>query len=425
MANERDFLDEIIEIQKDWKAVSNPLGNLATALTTEAEPEKPWDPSQFKFTARGNASSCSRCSSKDPKVCSACLDVCPVGAITIKDGTIKVASNCRKCGLCVSVCPTDAMTDGHNTPRKMYDRIVKAAASHETCYVTCTRALGRNPLDNEVVFPCVGCIPTAVWFSVLSDYRNVSVYLPLGICDRCRTKTGEGVYVDQIARAEELTTRSVGLECDEGQMSRKKKRSFERREFMESLVRSGQQALAISNPALASARAIAKRLEEHTRQINQLQKTLEQACGSTTNQHKRRLLTQKRSLELSTFQSHPRLAERVKVKAPVCDSSKCTMCGECAKACPTHTIELDDAGRFSVEPTYCVSCGACVSACREKALKLKRVDPELLIVPDPDAERREEALKRQKADLERLKAEGRAKLSKAAKALEQLDQDDK
>jgi len=101
------------------------------------------------------------------------------------------------------------------------------------------------------------------------------------------------------------------------------------------------------------------------------------------------------------------------------------MCGECAKACPTHTIELDDAGRFSVEPTYCVSCGACVAVCREKALKLKRVDPELLIVPDPDAERREEALKRQKADLERLKAEGRAKLSKAAKALEQLDQDDK
>ena len=40
MANERDFLDEIIEIQKDWKAVSNPLGNLATALTTEVEPEK-------------------------------------------------------------------------------------------------------------------------------------------------------------------------------------------------------------------------------------------------------------------------------------------------------------------------------------------------------------------------------------------------
>ena len=111
MANERDFLDEIIEIQKDWKAVSNPLGNLATALTTEAEPEKPWDPSQFKFTARGNASSCSRCSSEDPKVCSACLDVCPVGAITIKDGTIKVASNCRKCGLCVSVSVPSSVSD--------------------------------------------------------------------------------------------------------------------------------------------------------------------------------------------------------------------------------------------------------------------------------------------------------------------------
>lgn len=423
MANERDFIDEMIEIQKDWKAVSNPLGNLATALTTEAAPEKPWDPSQFKFTARGNASACSRCSSKNPSVCSACLDACPVNAIAIKDGSIKVSSACRKCGLCISVCPTDAMTDGHNTPRKIYDRIVKAAASHEMCYVTCTRALGRNPQDNEVVLPCVGTVPTAVWFSVLSDYKNVSVYLPLGICDRCRTRTGEEVYVDQIARAEKLTTRPVGLECDEGQMSRKKKRSFERREFMESLVRSGQQALAISNPALASARAIAKRLEEHTRQINQLQKTLEQVCGATTNQHKRRVLTQKRSLELSTFQNHPRLAERVKVKAPVCDSSRCSMCGECAKVCPTHTIELDDAGHFSVEAVYCLSCKACVAACPEKALKLKRVDAEKLIVPDPDAERREEELKKQKVELERLKKEGRAKLGKAAKALEKLDKD--
>ena len=100
------------------------------------------------------------------------------------------------------------------------------------------------------------------------------------------------------------------------------------------------------------------------------------------------------------------------------------MCGECAKACPTHTIELDDAGRFSVEPTYCVSCGACVAVCHEKALKLKRVEAEQLIVPDPDAERREEELKKQKMELERLKAEGRAKLGKAAKALEKLDKDE-
>lgn len=423
MADERDFLDEIIEIQKDWKAVSNPLGNLATALTTEAEPEKPWDPSQYKFTARGNSTSCIRCSTQNDAICSACLDACPVGAIAMKGSSIKVSSACRKCGLCVAVCPTDAMTDGHNTPRKIYDRIVKVAASHETCYVTCTRALGRNPLDNEVVFPCVGCIPTAVWFSVLADFRNVSVYLPLGVCDRCRTKTGEEVYVDQIAKAEELTTRTVGLECDEGQMSRKKKRSYERREFMESLMRSGQQALAISNPALASARAIAKRLEDHTRQINQLQKTLEQVCGTTTNQHKRRILTQKRSLMLSTFQDHPRLAERVKVKAPVCDTSRCSMCGECVKVCPTHAIELDDAGRFSVEPIYCLSCKACAAVCPEKALKLKRVESEQLIVPDPDAERREEELKKQKVELERLKKEGRAKLGKAAKALEKLDKE--
>ena len=41
--------------------------------------------------------------------CGACVDTCPVGAITL-DGTAKVdADACVDCGACEGVCPTGAI----------------------------------------------------------------------------------------------------------------------------------------------------------------------------------------------------------------------------------------------------------------------------------------------------------------------------
>lgn len=424
MAIERDFLDEMIELQKDWKAVSNPLGTLSRALMEEEKPEKPWVPGEYKFRPRGNSSACPSCVGKSLDYCTACLDVCPVDAIRIENGTLLISDTCRKCGLCLAACPVDAITDGHNTPRKIYDRIMKAAASHEMAYVTCTRALGRNPEDNEVVLPCVGIVPSSVWFAILADYPNVSVYLPVGICDRCRTTTGEEFYVDQIGTAEEKTTRSVGLEVEEGALNREKRRSFERREFMDSLIRTGERAIAFTNPALASAKAVASRVAEHTKQINQLQRTLEEACGPINSQRKRRLLTQKRSVELAVLQDHPRLAERLGVTVPVCDMSKCTMCGECATICPTHTVELDEGGRFIVETAYCMSCEACIKACPENALTMVQANTDDLVIPDPEAERLAKEAERAREEIDKLKEKGREQLKRAGDVLEQLDDEE-
>ncbi len=49
--------------------------------------------------------------------------------------------------------------------------------------------------------------------SILTDFDNVSVYpMPLGVCDRRRTTTGEGgIYPGHIATAEEWTGATVGL----------------------------------------------------------------------------------------------------------------------------------------------------------------------------------------------------------------------
>ena len=69
-----------------------------------------------------------------------------------------------------------------------------------------------------------------------------------------------------------------------------------------------------------------------------------------------------------TLQRHPKYAVRLHPQRPVCDSEKCTMCGECVNACPVHACELSDNGIFKVEAAYCNECGACLAACGEHAL---------------------------------------------------------
>ena len=58
MSEKRDLLDDIIDIQKDWTAVKNPLGNLADALAAEPGSEPEWDPSRYKWRPRASTTSC-------------------------------------------------------------------------------------------------------------------------------------------------------------------------------------------------------------------------------------------------------------------------------------------------------------------------------------------------------------------------------
>ncbi|MDY4523342.1 MAG: 4Fe-4S binding protein [Atopobium sp.] len=424
MADENhDLLDSLIDIQSDWNAVSNPLDTVLEMFAADPEQAKPFNPGDYKFRPRANTIPCTRCMTQDEGTCSACIDVCPVDAITIDKSAIRVSDACRKCGLCIAACPTDAFTDSHHSARQLYDDIATACSSHEMCYVTCTRALKRKPEENEILLPCVGAVPTEVWFSILVEYPNVSVYLPEGICDKCQTTTGEACYVSFIGRAEELTGRSVGLETQPNALNHAKKRSYERRQFVNNAMQVGQNVLAISNPVLASAQAVQRKLQAHGRKINELQNSLERIAGSSTSARRKRTIVQKRQLVLSALQDHPRLADRFEPQVAVCDSTKCTSCGLCVDVCPTHCVDLDTRGHVTVEPIYCMDCSACIRTCPTNALFMEPVDPSLLVVKDEAAARAEEALERQKAEVARLKEQGKQQLMRGLAALESYGED--
>jgi ferredoxin len=256
-------------------------------------------------------------------------------------------------------------------------------------------------------------MPRELWFALLADYSNISVYLPLGICDKCRTTTGEKTFSEVIAEAESQSPHNVGLEVDEKNLTHEESRAYKRKQFMSSMAQAGTQIVTRKTPVLAGAQAVAQRLQKHTKQINSLQHALEQMTGSKNAQSRRRLLTQKRKLELTALQSHPDLAAHMQWQIPACDMTKCTMCGDCVRACVQHACQLDEAGHFSVETAYCINCSACVVSCPEEALTMVAADPKDMIVPDPNAKKLEE----QKAQAELAKKKGKKAFESGAKAL--------
>ena len=248
----------------------------------------------------------------------------------------------------------------------------------------------------------------------------MSVYLPLGICDKCKNARGEELLGDAIATAEEWAGAGMGLEVESRALVCEKRREYERKEFMDNIMRTTGLTVSKLNPAAAAVASVTQRLREHNKKITALERTLSQATGTTT-QKRRRILTQSRQLMLSTLQAHPNLADNIQVHVPECDFSACTMCGECVRVCPLHACDLVGAGRFAVETAYCVGCGLCTEVCPEHALTLAVHDGAELVVPDPEAEKKALEAAQAKKDAEKLKAEAKQKLTRVLDQVEKLD----
>ena len=421
-----DFLDELIGLQKEFKAITDDISDETADLrgaTVNGKPEPVWSPSDYKVVPKANAAMCVRCKVEDAS-CDLCEQVCPTNAIEFTDdGDVELTKDCRKCGLCVAACPTDALTSTLYSPRVIYDKICKAAEANEMVYVTCTRALGHAPHEAQVVLPCVGAISAEVWYSILCEYGNVGVYLPRGICDKCRTIGGEDFYTEQISCGESWSGQPVDLEVRERDLVLEVDHQVERKQFVSNTAKSLGMTAAKVNPITAKLARAAEKLSAHTKQINELQKSLDRMCGGKNTVEKSRVLTGTRQLMLVALANHPDTAPNILFDLPVV-SDACTGCGECADACPTCAIDVVD-GKATIVSTHCVTCSLCADVCPEQAIDFEEFDGTRLIVDDPEAQKKIEADRREKEQREQAREKSKELGKKALSFLEaEADRED-
>ena len=85
---DRDFLDDLIDIQDSLQVFSNPLDALMGSLSIDPNTDKPFEPMDYKEIPWSNANRCLRCASGKAEACSRCLDICPANCIDIHNQSV-------------------------------------------------------------------------------------------------------------------------------------------------------------------------------------------------------------------------------------------------------------------------------------------------------------------------------------------------
>lgn len=416
-----DFLDELINMKKEFQAITGDINNEMSDLAnggTGASAEPVWTPSDYKVVPKGNSAMCVRCKKPDAS-CDLCQQVCPTDSIYFDDdGALEIKADCRKCGLCVAACPTDAIVSSMHGPRAVYDKVCKAAEANEMVYVTCTRALGHCPDAAEIVLPCVGVISPDVWYAILCEYGNVGVFLPRGICEKCRTTTGEDFYTENITIGESWSGESVDLVERERDLVLEVDHQAERKDFVNSSMKSLGMNAAKINPLTAKLARAAEKISAHSKQIAELQKSLDRMCGAQSAIEKKRVLTNPRQLMLVALANHPETAENILLDLPIAND-KCDGCGECAEMCPTAAIDVI-GGMAVVLSTHCVACALCMDVCPKGAIEFEEIDGTRLIVDDPEARKKIEEEEQAKKAREEAREKGKEAGKKALDFIERV-----
>lgn len=365
MSSKYDLLDDLIDISQEFKSITSPLDSLAKTLIGD-DSSHPYDKDDYTQRPNCNEASCINCMS-GISACTKCLDVCPTDAIDLQDGFLSISSKCVECGLCCSVCPSEALWSTNISPRVLIEKIVTVAEIYDECYITCASVLTDNPSPNVVVLPSFGCMTKEVWLWVLSCYSNISVYLPLN-SDVDDSSKSESMLYENIDWAESISGVNVGLEVDFNKLNTSYKRTYQRKQFVESFIK--------GSDTEALFRFVGSKLNTINNDLDLVIKFASEQLisGNLSNV----VLNQNQQLLLDCIARHPGYIDKLELSGPVVDIDRCVSCGVCGSVCPVGAISFDDSGLFRLNATYCVGCGMCARVCETNAVTMGSVKEDVL-----------------------------------------------
>ncbi|MBI4819426.1 MAG: 4Fe-4S dicluster domain-containing protein [Deltaproteobacteria bacterium] len=262
--------------------------------------------------------------------CSACVSVCPTGAISISGlrGSVVIdLAKCTACGLCPSVCPTEAV--------KGFDPSSLLASRPER--VRC----------GEQGLPCAGslCVEDLATLALSATSGTLRVELP----EDCRVAVPGHSTARARAREAALFVTGLGIRATIEILDVGGSGPDGRRRLFGDLLGALQGA---PDPVAMPARLDRERLRMPT----------------VTERRKRLLATLPPSLSSEAWVPEAALGF---VSSKRIDIDKCTACSMCTDSCPTGALtrtRLKDQIRF--DTSVCVKCQLCHDVCEPQAITL-------------------------------------------------------
>lgn len=276
--------------------------------------------------------------------CRICVDTCPVGAINARqypDGTVVSIDPwaCRRCGACTAACPTSALARSFDDDLSLRERVTAALEDRADAPVValgCSHTMESVAGSSGRVAVSLRSILVIDETLLLHTLRAGAAGVAVMPCDAC-----DHGAADLLERPIELTRAITGVH---------------------------EAVVAIADDGSRMSR---QALERYTSE-RAGRRALEALPGHTLRPEptRREVLAGLLGEDLaSTEVALP--SESITFGTAWVDAEACTLCGACARMCPTNALGYDASeGRLDFRAVDCTACGLCTAACPEDAVTL-------------------------------------------------------
>lgn len=276
--------------------------------------------------------------------CSLCVDACPYGAISIADrpsGTMVEIdhSACMRCGACTGVCPTSSLVRSFLPDDELRARLVEvvSAVPGAVLVLTCDRSANLVP----TLGVCTVELPSLLILNethLLQARAAGAAGVAIVACPSCH-HGATGVLAAAVETARILTGDADWL------------------------------LLVADDSAVGAESALCTFVSQRSGL------GVTPAGSSVVSAGPRRSVLAELLVGLDTRRVVSDLGAGTAVPGFATveiDASGCTLCGACARTCPTAALNYSPTeGRLDLRALECVACGLCVTACPEQVLTLR------------------------------------------------------